>query len=216
MLQADRQTQLAFGEDPSMELELDSILFKRDTMYQHNIMRVNYTTYNVRRGQDIINPNTDHRDIMLLAPTNGSEPASKATSRKFDSLGPEPPSKCEHQYQYARVLGIYHVNVIYSGVVLGKQNFKPHRMEFLFVRWFDCPQTPVQSGWSNIQLDMLLLRKSDQDDAFGFVDPDRVLRACHIIPQFSLGRRQLGMGLSKYAGDHKDWRKYYANRLVSS
>jgi hypothetical protein len=59
----------------------------------HNTMKINYTTYDVRRAQDTINPNTDRRDIVLLSPEDADLP--------------------NHQYSYARVLGIYHVNAIY-------------------------------------------------------------------------------------------------------
>ena len=108
-------------------LELDGIYFKNDRMYRHNIMRINYTTYNVRHSQDNINPRTDHRDIMLLASTdNDSE---------------------DHQFIYARVLGIFHVNVIYTGP--GMIDYHAHRMEFLWVRWYDnLDDVPVQIYWS--------------------------------------------------------------------
>ena len=68
------------------DTELDDIHFKGDSIYQHNIMRVNYTTYDVRRAQDTINPNTDHHDII---------------THSFQD-----PSLAGHQYLYARVLGI--------------------------------------------------------------------------------------------------------------
>ena len=211
MLQADQaQPTVVPGshQDPLADLlALDSILFKKDVMYQHNVLRINYTTYDVRRAQDVINPNTDHRDVMLLALTNDSGLAYS------EVLGLRPGlPRSNHQYQYARVLGIYHVNVIYTGLVAGKQDLRHRRMEFLFVRWFDCPQTSVQSGWSTGQLDTLVLRESDRGDAFGFVDPAQVLRGCHIIPQFCLGHRRLGVGRSEYAKDQKDWCKYYVNR----
>jgi hypothetical protein len=48
-------------------LALDGINFKADQMYRHNMMRINYTTYNVRRAQDTINPNTNHCNVMLLS-----------------------------------------------------------------------------------------------------------------------------------------------------
>ena len=66
-------------------------------MYRHHLARFNYTTYDIRRSQDVINPGTSHHDIMLLANTDESNSNSK------------------HPFLYARVLGIYHVNVIYTG-----------------------------------------------------------------------------------------------------
>ena len=38
-----------------------------DRFYRHNLMRLNYTTYDIRRAQDIVNPSTSHCNIMLLA-----------------------------------------------------------------------------------------------------------------------------------------------------
>jgi hypothetical protein len=61
---------------------------KSGQMYKHQLL-INYTTYNVRRSQDTISPNTPRCDIMLLA--DDSEDDS-------------------HPFQYARVLGVFHVN----------------------------------------------------------------------------------------------------------
>ena len=94
--------------------EQDSVLFKNDNMYKHQLLRVNYTTYNVRRSQDVINPNTSHRDIMLLANSDSQE------------------TNLKHKFLYAHVLGIYHVNVIYVGP--GMLDYCPRRLDFLWVR----------------------------------------------------------------------------------
>ncbi|RDB16269.1 hypothetical protein Hypma_003008 [Hypsizygus marmoreus] len=99
------------NEPQEADVDPNLMYIKRDTMFQHNIARINYTTYDIRRAQDIINPKTDHRDIMLL----------------------ENDDHASHQYRYARVLGIFHVNVIYAGYIFGKRSYEAHRMEFLFV-----------------------------------------------------------------------------------
>src|SRR6266852_4957057 len=52
--------------------ERDSVFLKSDRIYCHQLARFNYTTYNVRRAQDVINPSTSHRDILLLANRNGN------------------------------------------------------------------------------------------------------------------------------------------------
>jgi hypothetical protein len=169
--------------------DLDSLYFKNNRLYRHNILRINYTTYDVRRAQDIINPKTDRRDVMLLAPDTSV-----------------------HQYRYARVLGIYHVNVIYTG--RGMLDYRARRMEFLYVRWFEpVDALPVEDGWNIRQLDRLRFPAMDHPDAFGFVNPDHVLRAFHAIPRFLTGPRHPdGKAVSFYARDAKDWNMYYANR----
>jgi hypothetical protein len=185
----DASPHIKFDIDPNL------IFFKDDLMYRHNIMRINYTTYDVRRAQDSINPCTDHKDIMLLA--NGLT---------------------RHQYQYARILGIYHANVIYSGKGRhGKRDCRARRMEFLWVRWFELAgdDRMVQQGWRDGRLDALSFRRVTDKAAFGFVDPGETLRACHLIPKFVLGKSRSGDGAkprSECAQDHRDWGAYYANR----
>jgi len=95
----------------------ESVLFKGDRMYRHHLARFNYTTYDVRRAQDVINPGTAHRNIMLLANNNQG---NRDTT---------------HPFLYARVLGIYHVNVIYTGG--GSVDYVARKVEFLWVRWFE-------------------------------------------------------------------------------
>ena len=162
-------------------------------MYQHHILWINYTTYDVRRAQDVVNPKTDRRDVMLLATDTSDE--SEA-----------------HQYRYARVLGIYHVNVIYTG--RGMLDYRARRMEFLWVRWFEpIDALPVQDGWDARLLDRLRFPALDHPDAFRFVNPGHVLRAFHAIPRFLTGPRHPdGKGVSFSARDAKDWQMYFANR----
>jgi hypothetical protein len=160
-------------------------------------MKINYTTYDIRRAQDVINPNTDHRDIMLVSP---EDPDSDVPN---------------HQYIYARVLGIYHANVIYTGS--GASDYRASRMEFLFVRWFRLTNDePVQRGWAKRQLDILQLQPVTNGNSFGFIDPANVLRGVHTIPRFAKGGRADSRTISKFARDSEDWRQYFVNRSVNT
>lgn len=182
--------------DSSEDNSSTTVLFKSDRIYKHNIARFNHTAYDVRRGQDVINPNTTHADIMMLAHT--------------DFAGDDP-SESRHPYLYARVLGIYHANVVYTG--RGSLDFNPRRVEFLWVRWFK----PVGEymSWSKRRFDSLMFHPMASDDAFGFVDPSKVLRSSYIVPAFSSGRlHDDGIGLSHWAKDAGDWKRYYVNRYV--
>jgi len=157
---------------------LNQVVFQRDRIYQHHILRVNYTTYDVRRAQDTINPRTDHRDVMLLSPLESS-----------------------HPFLYARVLGIFHANIIYTGQ--GVKDYLPRRMEFLWVRWFDLVDVPA--GWEHTTLDRLRFVPITQDDAYGFVDPTNVIRGCHLILAFSSARiHPDGIPVSRNARDEGD------------
>jgi hypothetical protein len=67
----------------------------------------------VRRGTDIINPGTSHCNIMLLA----------------DNADAADGSSNLHHILYARVLGVYHANVIYTGS--GMRDYEARRLNFL-------------------------------------------------------------------------------------
>jgi hypothetical protein len=161
-------------------------------MYQHNIARFNYTSYDVRRSDDVVNASTPHHNIMVLS---GPDENDATTS---------------HPFKYAQVLGIFHVNVVYVGP--GMVNYQPYRMEFLWVRWYQSAGMPA-AGWKSHKLDRIRFSPMSADDTFGFLDPADVLRACHIIPAFAKGKRHVdGMGLSWCARDSLDWVEYYVNR----
>lgn len=169
------------------KMQFDQLFFQKDRMFRHNILRVNYTTYDVHRKQDTINPMTPHRDIIVMA----DEESSK-----------------RHPFMYARVLGIYHVNVTYIGP--GMVDHRPVRLEFLWVRWFELQE---EGDWSRSKLDKVFFPPMANDSSFGFIDPEDVIRGCHIIPCFSEGRCYAdATGLSQCAGDSDDWSSYYVNR----
>lgn len=168
----------------------NTIILKDDRIYHHNIARVNYTTYDVRRSQDVINPRTSHCNIMVLCP--------------YNDMGPR-----GHRFTYGKVLGIYHVNVITIGV--GMVDYTPRRMEFLWIRWYE----PIQqlSTWDTSALDRVIFPPLADEYSFDFLDPADVLRSCHIIPSFASGKKHPdGLGMSACAGDKDDWREYYINR----
>ena len=165
---------------------LNQVVVKGGHIYQHQLFRINYTTYDVHRGQDTINPRTDHCDIMLLAPLDSA-----------------------HPFLYARVLGIFHMNIIYTGS--GSKDYLPRRLDFLWVHWFEVVDVPA--GWEHAALDSLRFIPMSQDDAYGFVDPAHVLRGCHLIPAFAGGRMHPdGVLVSQNARDGADWKGYYVNR----
>ena len=166
--------------------QLNHVLFKGNRIYRHRLLRVNHTTYDLKRGSDSINPRTDHRDIMLLSDSDGSN----------------------HPFSYARVLGIFHANIIYTGP--GSKDFQSRRIKFLWVRWFKVLQDGFLA-WE--ELDSVRFLPMADNDAFGFVDPANVLRGCHVIPSYADGRLHPdGIAMSRCAGDSDDWKQYYINR----
>lgn len=173
--------------------QLDGILFKHNRLYTHNILRINYTTYDVHRSQDTINPRTPHCNIMVLAADNIEEN-----------------DEDRHIFLYGRVLKIYHANIIYNGP--GMLDHHPRRVEFLWVRWYDHLE-PLGS-WSSHKLDCLSFPPISRLGAFGFINPADVIRSSHIIPAFTQGvRRDEGLGLiTSLARNSEDWEMYYINR----
>ena len=110
----------------------------------------------------------------------------------------------DHPFQYARVLGIFHANVIYLGDET--RDFNPRRLDFLWVRWY------TLDGAVGC-LDCVRFPPLAELDSFGFLDPADVLRCSHIVPLFSLGQVHLdGIGLSHHAQDADDWKSYCINR----
>jgi len=101
-------------------------------MYRHNIAWFNYIMYDVCRAQDVINPWTSHCNMMVLSSDN--------------DVGHE-----GHRFSYGKVLGIYHVNVIYVGISM--VDFTPLWVEFLWVHWYE-PMEQV-SSWDTSTLDRL-------------------------------------------------------------
>ena len=137
-------------------------------MYKHEVFRVNYTTFDMRRGQDSVNIRT-HPYIMALAHEDEGEDE-------------------QHPYWYAKVLGIFHVNIRISG------NFDVVRMDFLWVHWFGRdPDHP--GGFKKRRLHRIGLLDSTSPTSFGFLNPSDVLRAVHLIPVFSIGRTPESPGL---------------------
>jgi hypothetical protein len=80
-----------------------------------------------------------------------------------------------HPYWYARVIGIYHAEVSYEGR-------QAKVMSFLHVRWlagdpdYDRPKRLPRLGYFDC--------RTEEDFAFGFLDPEVVIRSVHLIPAF--------------------------------
>ena len=126
----------------------------------------------------------------------------------LDSLGAsQTPSR--GRFLYARVLGAYHANVIYTGP--GLADYKARRLEFLWVRWYQV-DSKDEDFLAKARLPELSFPSVHSPLAFGFIDPAEVLRTCHILPKFIKGKRHEhagGKGLSRCAKDSDDYNGYY-------
>jgi hypothetical protein len=175
-----------FTDEERMTLTIDN-----NRLYRHQVLRINYTSYDNRRAQDTVNPLT-RPDIMMLSGEN--EEGNHA-----------------HPYWYARVLGIYHVRVLHTGEF--SKSSQLQTMQFLHVRWFG-HHVKHRSGWKARHLHRVSFIDGDSEP-FGFVDPAHVIRAAHLIPAFAFRETEDLLGRSKIArretdGDD-DWRFYYVS-----
>jgi hypothetical protein len=85
-----------------------------------------------------------------------------------------------HPYWYAQVIGIYHVYINYRKG--GVYTFKDRRFDFLWIRWYG-RDTEYRSGFQAKRLPRLgFIDTEDQNQpSFGFLNPDNVVRAVHLI-----------------------------------
>jgi hypothetical protein len=159
-------------------------------------MRINYTTYDVRRADDVINPQGSRCNIMVLDPDG-----------LLDT--PAGPKNSDHPFNYGKVLGVFHANVTYLGP--GNRDHRPRRIEFVWVRWYEIVKV---GSWKPQRLDELRFPSVLRGDSFGFLDPADILRGCHIIPCFKKGKKasEGNPGRSSWAQDNSDYQLYFVNR----
>ncbi|KAJ3514875.1 hypothetical protein NMY22_g14600 [Coprinellus aureogranulatus] len=72
-----------------------------------------------------------------------------------------------------------------------------------------------EKEWADGQLDRVRFYPLEDHTAVDFLDPTHVLRACHVIPRFSLGQVQgREPEYSPLTKAHDDWVEYVVNRFV--
>jgi hypothetical protein len=164
-----------------------------EQIFQVNTCSIHYTTYDVRRDYDLVNPKT-HADIMVESPD------------------PDTP------FWYARVLGIFHANVWTDHPNLPDQSVC--QMDFLWVRWFGT-EPDWHSGSHQAKLPKIGFVDASDDFAFTFLDPAHVIRGCHLIPAFDAGRTSLLLPYQNSiaqqpqdANEIDDWVNFYVNMQV--
>ncbi|KIO17412.1 hypothetical protein M407DRAFT_55530, partial [Tulasnella calospora MUT 4182] len=113
-------------------------------------------------------------------------------------------------FWYARVLGIYHLQVIHrpSGIKAAQT------LEVLWIRWLG-EDPEYTGGLANRRLERVGYVPAEDDGAFGFIYPAVVIRGAHLIPSFIFEKATDLLPESKY-WDSKDgdWVNYYVNPFV--
>ncbi|KAF7317482.1 hypothetical protein MKEN_00834500 [Mycena kentingensis (nom. inval.)] len=173
---------------PYTELELLAVQFDRERVWTHNTAQINYTTYDLQRDQDTVNIRT-RPNIMVLS--------SDTTNR--------------HPYEYAEVILIGHARVKIPGMASYKH------MEFLYIRNYERVRSQRCIPEANRMPKLRYIDYLDPD-AFGFLDPNAVIRGVHVIPAFAFGRTDEFLPPSVIRPETEedtDWNFYYVNGYVS-
>jgi hypothetical protein len=176
--------------------ERSSVILVGEKIFPHKVLRINYTTYDLRRDQDSLNPRTN-ADVLLLAHEDDN-----------NSDG--------HPYWYARIISIFHALVIHTGEHSNSNVLQ--QMDFLWVQWFGrdpgTEQHPYTAGWKAKRLERVGFISSDDPGAFGFLDPQHVIRGVHLIPAFKYGHTDVLLPPSiarSLSDNNEDWTFFYIN-----
>ena len=169
-----------------------TVCIQNETIYRVRTARINYTTYDLRRGHHTVNPRT-HPYIIMASPE--ADPNS-------------------HPFWYASVIGVFHANIQHIGKK--SQDYQPKRMEFLWVRWLGL--VPDHSfGRQKAKLPKIGFVPDSDEFAFGFLDPSLVLRGCHLLPSFEDGKTNELLRIpnnmateARPLGEKEDWAYYYS------
>jgi len=174
-----------YEEEPPTFTENDrsKVFISGDRLEQRYTMTVNYTTYDLRRGQDKINMK--------------GRPYVMALSR--DPF---------HPYVYARVLAIHRVKVLHHSMA------HPTEMDVLWVRWLAVDKKR-KAGWKAKRLYKVRFIPNLDEGAFGFLDPNDIIRGVHLIPGFDDGLIEDDLNEAESEWDYepaRNWCSYYVNQ----
>lgn len=170
-----------------------TVRIQNETIFRVCTARINYTTYDMRRAYDTINPRTHPFVIVASGETAAGS----------------------HPFWYAAVIGIFHANVQHVGK--DSRDYRVRRMEFLWVRWLGV--VPDHTfGRRQARLPKIGFIPDSDEFAFGFLDPSLVLRGCHLLPVFQDGRTTellttttttSSITEARPYGEKDDWMNYY-------
>jgi hypothetical protein len=113
-----------------------------------------------------------------------------------------------HPYVYARVFGIHRAKVLHPTMVA------PTEMDILWVHWLQIDHTH-HAGWEAKRLYRAQFVPNLEDGAFGFLNPDDIIRGAHFIPCFNKGLIADPPAASVSKWDYNpdiNWNYYYVNQ----
>lgn len=123
--------------------------------------------------------------------------------------------EADHPFEYARIIGLFHIDVAFTGPSSSSRAYK--RLNIAWVRWFQFDSS-YPCGFSAQRLPRIHFLDHSDSEAFGFLDPEQMIRGAHLIPAFSQGKTEdyLPPSLVRCPTDestdsNKDYRYYYVN-----
>ncbi|KAK7007536.1 hypothetical protein R3P38DRAFT_2644843, partial [Favolaschia claudopus] len=167
----------------------NTVRIVNNRIYQTQIFRVNYTTYDVRRDQDVLKVGSF---VMMRSP----EAAPNA-----------------HPYWYAQILGVFNATVF--RVPSSGDPTPPEQMFFLWVRWLGV-EPDYRAGIKRARLPKVGFVPEDDPYAFGFLDPSHVIRGSHCIQDFARGLTNDLLATDQPTAARpsdwtQDWASYYVD-----
>jgi hypothetical protein len=165
------------------------VTVEQDTLYQHKTLQLDYTTYDMREDNDRIYQR-HHPDIMVLS------------------------NDANHPHLYGRILDLFHVRVRNNGPNTLLASNATATLEMAWVRWFTLDEPQGPQGFNSLRYPSVSFCKSDEQDAFGFIHPDEILRAVHLIPDFKFGHTTEyldGPSMGRPKDKTDDWKHFRVN-----
>ena len=149
------------GEDHKYSAtEQNTVQILDNCIYSSKVLQVNFTSYDICREQDSMNPQTNC-NVMVLSPESGED---------------------VHPFWYAQVLGVFHGWVLHTDPAAANKSV--HKIEFLWVHWLRL--IPDRCfGFRQARLPKVGFLPHTDSLMFGFLDHSLVLWGCHLIPAFA-------------------------------
>jgi hypothetical protein len=115
-----------------------------------------------------------------------------------------------HPHWYCQLLGIFHANVCR---VTETDYTDREPMDFLWVRWLE---PGYRAGIKKARLPKVGFVPESDPYAFGFLDPQYVIRGSHLMPDFASGRTNellatRNVTAARAPDDTEDWLNYHVD-----
>ena len=160
-----------------------------NALYRHKTLQLTYTTYDMREDQDKLNQRR-YQDIMVLSDSE------------------------DHPYLYGQVLDIFHTKVTNDAPNTILDEGLVGSLLVVWIQWFKLNGPQGSPGFGSLRYPSVSFYNGDDEDAFGFIHPDEIVRSAHLIPSFKSGHTEQHLeGPSKgqpETGD-KNWKHFNVN-----